>query len=238
MSGPITVLLTRPKAQSERFAQALADAGNGAFEVLISSVLTIRARISPPAMAGVSGVILSSENAARVLAGLVDVAGVVAYCVGDRTARVAGELGMVAHSAGGDAEALIAMVRAAAPKGELLHAHGQETRGDVAARLAASGINTRSAVIYDQIETPLSAAAQQVLAGRNAVILPLFSPRSAKLVSAAAADAVAPLVIVSLSPAVAAAWAGPAPVKAVVADQPNATEMCDIIVRLAAAMSP
>lgn len=220
-----TVLLTRPRAQAERYAATL----GANLPVVISPILTIVPRAQAVDLTNYAGVILTSENAARVLAELVDVAKVRAWCVGDRTTLVAADLGMDAVSAVGDASDLVEMLLMQRPEGALLHAHGAETRGNVAQQLAAEGIPVMTKVIYDQVETPLSDQARAVLAGSDPVVLPLFSPRSARLVGDAAQGANAPLVIVALSPAVMRAWTGPKPESFTVADHPDAAHMTKAI---------
>ena len=236
MPNQVQVLLTRPLPQSERFADQLKLALGDRIRVVISPILTIRPINSPVSLDGVSAVILSSENGARVLAEMMDVGGRLAYCVGDRTAHVAHGFGMRAMSANGDANDLIAMIKEHHQAGQLLHVHGAVSQGDIAANLNANGINTRSEVIYEQVETSLSNQARALLQGDEPVILPLFSPRSAALVGKAADTARAPLALASLSPAVRAAWVGPKPVASLIADQPNARALCDIVEALAGAL--
>ena len=93
-----------------------------------------------------------------------------------------------------------------------LHPHGAH----VAKRLPVPGM-----VVYDQLSQPLSDAARQALAGMAPVILPLFSPRSARILSEQVTQARAPLWLVPISPAAAARWqAGQA--RMLVADTPDA----------------
>ena len=223
-----TLLLTRPRPQADRFA-VQCRALLGAEDVVISPVLTIKPRGGAVDLAGVAGVLLSSENGARVLAQAADVAGVLAWCVGDRTAAVARDLGMQAVSAGGTADDLVAMVLRARPKGPVLHAHGAETRGDVAQRLAAGGLTVTARVLYDQVETGLTAEAKALLAGTGDVVVPLFSPRSARLFAAAAQGTQARLSVVALSPAVAQAWAVQRDENFTVAARPDAHHMLKTI---------
>ena len=237
MPSPVHVLLTRPRPQAERFAQTLNLAYRDRIRVVISPILTIRPTNSPVSLAGVAGVILSSENAARALAEVADISGLRAYCVGDRTARIATELGMQAISAQGTAADLITLVRNTHGMGELLHAHGAHVRGDIAANLNAHGLKTRSQVIYDQIETSLDEGALTLLRGEDPVICPLFSPRSALLLGKATEQARAPLALACLSAAVRAAWAGPEPVASALAERPDSGALCDILDGLITALS-
>ena len=89
--------------------------------------------------------------------------------------------------------------------------------------------------VYDQQALPLSAAGRALLRGQAPVVLPLFSPRSARLAAQAARDAAAPLWLAAISAAAAAAWGqagGPVPARRVVADAPDAGGMARVIAAL------
>jgi uroporphyrinogen-III synthase len=212
------ILLTRPLAQSRRFAALLGR------ECLIAPLL------APVFLAadlpGHAAVILTSETGAQAAARLV--APGLAFCVGDRTAEVARALGFQARSAAGDAEALIQSILAAPDPGPLLHLRGREARGEIAARLTALGRPTQEAIVYAQEPQPLTPAAIAALQGQGPVILPLFSPRSATLFAAEARriGAKAPLRVVAMSPAVreAAARLG---ASCLVAARPDAKSMAE-----------
>ena len=231
-----SLLLTRPEAQSRRFAQDCAAALGYVPETVIAPVMAISWRDGAPDLSGLAGVILTSAQGARALARVAPVAGLTAHCVGDKTAEIARSLGMNATSASGAAEDLVAMLAGRA--GPFLHVHGAQTRGDVASQLCAAGTPTRSLVLYDQPPVPLTDAAQHLLAGDTPVVAPLFSPRSAKLLASAARDARAPLMLAALSPAVAEAWSGPAPKALVVADRPDAASLLAAVARLFHGTSP
>ncbi|MCG6903682.1 MAG: uroporphyrinogen-III synthase [Rhodobacter sp.] len=234
MSSKATVLLTRPSAQAQRFAASLP----ATYPVVIAPVMEIVTRRSAVDLGGVGAVILTSENGARALAELADVAELTAFCIGGRTARAATELGMQAIAADGSADALVALVARHDPKARLLHARGAETRGDVVKKLVARGFDARAVVVYDQVEIALNGQAMALLAGSGRVILPLFSPRSARLVAAQAKNARAPLAIVALSDAVASAWAGPEPESVTVTIAPTADHMKAAIATIWADLPP
>lgn len=220
-----TVLLTRPQPQAERFAATL----NADAAVVISPILTIVPRALAVELTGFGGVVLTSENGARVLAQLADVAGAIAWCVGHRTASAAAALGMDTRSAGGDVSDLIELLLREHPAGELLYAHGAQTRGELTQKLQMAGVAVQSMIIYDQVETRLSDQALAVLAGPGTVIVPLFSPRSARLLSAAARGAGARIALVALSQAVLDAWDGPKPEMSAVATRPDAPHLKEAI---------
>ena len=225
-NGPI-ILLTRPRPQAEAFRRRL---GNGA-EVLISPVLEI---VSLPLVAdpaSYAGLIFTSQNAVRAAASQAALAGMRAWAVGRRTAAAARAEGLRVTSADGTADDLVALLARARPAGRLLFLRGEHSRGQVAERLNSAGIETDSEVIYRQEERPLSARALAALQGARPVILPLFSPRSARLLSHQAQGAGAPLHLVAMSPAVLAAWEGPAPASARTVERPEAEAMARAILR-------
>lgn len=235
-SRPIPVLLTRPAAQGDRFAADLR-ARFGAVVEPVASPLMKRELLAPDWPEGdYSCLILTSETgvegavhlraAGRVLP-------VRAICVGDRTAAVARAAGFDAHSAQGDAESLIALILAGDDAGPFLHLRGKDARGDIAPRLAAKGRSAVAAVVYDQRAVPLTNEARRLLAGDRAVVVPLFSPRSADLLLAQGPFA-APLRVAALSPAVAARAEGLCPERMVVAERPDGVAMMDAVASLIA----
>jgi uroporphyrinogen-III synthase len=226
------LLLTRPRAQSDRFAAAVR-ARLGALPLVISPLLEIAPR-PDPVPEGWRTAVLTSENGARALAARTDVEGRRAYCVGDRTAAAARAAGMRAVSAGGAAEDLLALLRRAAPEGPLLFARGAETRGGVAEGLAAAGFTVLEAVLYDQRPRPLIPEARALLERPGRVVAPLFSPRSAALLARAARGTAAQVTAVALSPAVAEAWGRPAEVAA----RPEAAAILDRLAGIYSGPSP
>lgn len=205
-----TVLLTRPAKQSARFAGALRDRFGATLSILIDPRMEIiHNRVAAAqALDGAGGAIFTSENGVDACADAGIAPHLPAFCVGPRTAKAAEAAGFDAHCGPGDAAGLIAAIvqhgwpKHAAP---LVHLHGAHVTGDVSGALVADGISAHSAVVYDQKACPGSHEARSLLAGRTPVILPLFSPRSAKLLTDDLADSRAPVWIAAISPAVAQA---------------------------------
>jgi len=200
------LLLIRPEAQSRAFAEACHGAGF-AGEIVISPILDIvRRALAAPPMPGTT-LIFTSANGVRQATGQADLAGFRAVAVGDRTAQAAREAGLTCTSAGGDVDSLLALL--SGTRTPLLHLHGAHSTGDLAVRLRAAGCVADEAVVYDQIARPLSDAARKRLGGEGAVIVPLFSPRSARLLGTACAEVTAPLYPIAISAAAAEGWTGP-----------------------------
>jgi len=218
------VLLTRPRAASERFAQALQDA-LGPVRVAILPLMEIAPLVDRLDLEGVAGLIFTSAAGVEVFSGLTADRGLPAWCVGDRTAEAARAIGLRATSAGGDAAALVALMATARPEGRLVHLHGAHTRGDVAERLARENLRAEGRAIYDQVSVPPGRAFAAALEHDGPVIVPLFSPRSAELfgrVPGADATGVHP---VALSPAVRAALPDVLAARAETAESPDAPAM-------------
>lgn len=216
-----TLLLTRPEAQSRRFAAALAARWSGL------AVVTAPAQVIRPVPLvvpdGVRGLVLTSENAVAALpAGL----GLPAYCVGERTAAAAAAHGLMAHAAAGDAASLLDLIRRARPAGPLFHPHGRHLAADMVAALRQEWEIT-GAVAYEQVALPPTEEALRLLRAPGVVLLPLFSPRSARLVSVWPIHA--PLIIAAMSDNVAAAWEGPEPIRLKTAQAPSAEAMLEAI---------
>lgn len=214
-----TVLLTRPEADSRRFAALLPD-----LPVLISPILRIvpvphdRARLAQAAgfvFTSAHGVAAAGHGGGRP-----------ALAVGPRTAAVARDAGFIVTEGPGDASGLLDMIAASAVP--LLYPRGRH----VAQKLPVEDI-----VVYDQEPLPLSDQAMELLAATGPVILPLFSARSARLLRAAMPPhPVAPLLLAPISRAAMAGWNDVAavaePARVELATEPNSDAMRAAVIRL------
>lgn len=182
------ILLTRPRAASERAAAALRDRFGDAVTPVIAPLIEIVATMAAWDLSGVDGLIFTSEVGVTTFAGAETRRDLPVWCVGDRTTAAAQAAGFSAVSANGAADDLLAMITKAAPPGRLLHLQGVHTRGDLVPRLRAAGIDTVGLAIYDQVETPVPAALKAALSQSDPVIIPLFSPRTAMLFAKTAGE--------------------------------------------------
>jgi uroporphyrinogen-III synthase len=225
-----TILLTRPEAQSRELATRLKAQID--VPILVSPILEI-VPVSFTLPVTPRFLILTSAHAAEGArsAGL---SGLPAFCVGDRTAEAAAAAGLLPRSAGGDADALLALLKDAQPDGPGLYLRGRHAASDLEKDLAQAGIDTHSVVAYDQLPRPLSPEARAALHGTVPVILPVFSPRSARLLAAEAEGATAPLDLIPISANAAAAWNG-RPASITIAAAPDGPSMEHAIVARARA---
>lgn len=207
------LLLTRPMADSQRFAARLPG-----WQAVIAPILKIvpidqdHARVRDAA-----GLVFTSAHAVTAAG---PGRGRIALCVGGHTGDVARQAGFQVRQGDGFAESLLPLI--AACDVALLHPHGRH----LAKRLPVEGI-----VVYDQVAQPLTDAARALLAEDAPVVLPLFSPRSARLLAAAVRDAHAPLWPVAISDATMAAWDAPSAGHAIAA-APEARQMAAAIAGL------
>ncbi|MFC0199461.1 uroporphyrinogen-III synthase [Paracoccus rhizosphaerae] len=200
------LLLTRPQADAERFAASMPG-----WRCVISPILAIlpvehdAARLrDAPGLVFTSAHAVASAGAGR---------GRPAICVGGHTAGVAQAAGFAVTAGGGTADSLLPLIAAA--RVPLIHPHGRH----LAKVLPVPGM-----VVYDQAPQPLSRTAQRLLARETPVILPVFSPRSAQLLSAQASGARAPLWLAAISAAAARAFDQPSD-RCIVALAPSAEGM-------------
>ena len=215
------ILLTRPKAASVQFADALQKA-LGPVAIRIAPLMEIVASGDLPDLDRAGGLIFTSAAGVAVFAAQTGRRDLPAWCVGARTAAAAA-IGLTAQSADGDADALVALLSQAAPQGRLLHLCGTHQRGDVAARLVAAGLAAQAYPIYDQRAVAPDAGFATALAHPGPVIAPLFSPRSATLFAQAAENA--PVIPVALSNAVRDALPQAMAARALIAAQADAPAM-------------
>lgn len=215
MAKPRSLLLTRPRAQSEAFAAVLAAELPGRFRTLVAPLIEIVPVAEAPLdLSGLQGLLFTSSNGVEAFAARTADRSLPALCVGDMTAAAARAAGFAdAASADGDVAAIAALAAAAyrPGAGAFLHVRGRHAAGDLTGRLAAAGIPARAAELYDQRTVDLAPAAASALAAGAVEVVALFSPRSARIFAAQARAAGWPLggvAFAALSPAVAAALDG------------------------------
>jgi len=198
----LTLLMTRPRAASERFVAGLAPDLRRRLHVIHSPLVQIAFGPDLVAPGNARGVILTSSNgvAAAQAAGVRPA--LPAYCVGPATAASARDAGWSVAVTCDTADALVTALTDRRPPAPLLHLRGRHARGAVADRLTAAGIETRAQEIYDQRLIAPSDAARAALDGADPVIAPLFSPRTARQF-ADTCTGTAPLFLAAISPAAA-----------------------------------
>lgn len=202
MKGVAKVLLTRPRDASDRVLAGLPSDVRACIDPILSPIYEIEPCVSDIHLGPAQGVIFTSQNAVAVAAKVGVIPDLPAYAVGEKTTQAARDRGWRARCVGKTADELVAALPGLAPQTPLAHLHGRHARGDIAARLSDLGLPAVSHVIYDQKVKPLTRDALDALRGSSPVIVPLYSPRAAKLFNAIE-NVSAPLRFIALSAAVA-----------------------------------
>lgn len=223
-------LVTRPREEAERFADAMRDRG---LDPVVAPILEIEPVDPGPIDLGdVQAVLATSRNGIDAFARRVKRRDLPVLAVGDATAELARTLGFRdVTSAAGDGADLADLARAKLDPaaGVLLHPSGEEVARDLPALLA--GFTARRIVLYRaRPAAALPSAAVAALADPRLAGVVFFSPRTAKVFATLAARVelthrLAGLTAVCLSPAVAQAL-DPSPWRAVrIADRPDSPSL-------------
>jgi len=179
------ILLTRPQEAADRFTATLRHQLGAKAVISVQPLMRLDPILPLPDLVAGQGVIFTSEVAARLVRAPQSAPAMTAWCVGDRTAEAANASGFQSVSANGTAEDLIALLTRAAPTTQLVHLHGEHTRGAVAARLRAAGLSVMAQPIYRQTAADVPPGFAADLRHPAPILAPLFSPRSARLFVAA-----------------------------------------------------
>lgn len=219
-----TLLLTRPQPQSETFLDACTAALGRPVPAVISPLIQIEATGNMPDLDRYSAVLVTSANALRTLGS--GLSGRKVFTVGQATARLADSLGAKAICLGENVDQFVE--NAAQVDSPAVFCRGAHSRGDLANRLRRAGLSVDETVIYDQIARPLSEPALALLTGNTPVVAPVFSPRSAQLLSGQTTTA--PITVVAISNAAADAWSGKGQI--LVAEAPTAVAMVSAVAKV------
>lgn len=176
--------MTRPQGASERFVARLPQELRQRLTPIYAPLIGIVPGTSSIEFGDAKGLIFTSANGVRIAADLTRRRDLPCYCVGEATTHAARQAGWQAECTGPNAEALIKALyqsqRQTRLQTPLLHLRGAHARGGVAARLMAMGCPTHEQVIYDQPLLPMLGETRQLLADRDPILVPLFSPRTAR----------------------------------------------------------
>jgi len=234
------LLLTRPRATSEAFAARFRARFGADWPVILAPLIEIVPLA--PQVPEAAAVIFTSQNAIAPLIAMSPAAGRRAYCVGARTAAAARAAGFEVITGAGDARALFETLRNAKQTGPLLHARGAEVAAPLADWLNAAGIETIEAILYRQESRAFEPVARALIRAEKVLLVPLFSPRSARLladeIGARSSDAGPRLWVAAISEAVAEAARPLGAARLEIAPHPDAAGMEEALARLLGAADP
>ncbi|NNE52034.1 MAG: uroporphyrinogen-III synthase [Sulfitobacter sp.] len=214
-----SLLLTRPRESAQRFLGELDAKLMAGVTVVVSPLIEIVAIGKKPNLSAFAGAIFTSAHAPP-LAPCGE--GKPAFCVGAGTARAARVRGWDVLLVAETAEDLVAQIKDSPTP--LIHLSGRHRRGEIAERLSATGTETKVHVLYDQRPQALSGEAQQLLRGPTGVVVPLFSPRTAKLFYDQVTD-LSKVFVIAISDAVAELVEGSGCHEVITARAPTGVEM-------------
>jgi len=212
-----TLLLTRPEAQSRAFLESCEMALGRPIPAVISPLMRIEPVGDLPDLDGYGTLAFTSANGVRRVGAAL--AGHNVITVGEATAVLARSFGADARAYGENVEAFLE--RASNIAVPVLYCRGVHVQGDLAAALQRQGARVDEAVIYDQVARPLSAAGLAVLSRDSKVVAPVFSARTATLLSSQSITA--DLTVIAMSKKVATAWVGDEAIR--IATAPTAEAM-------------
>jgi uroporphyrinogen-III synthase len=219
------MIMTRPAGSNTRFVDRLSPEVRARLRIIRSPLIEIRGREADVDIGAQDTAMFTSENGIRFAP---PGEGRRAYCVGTLTTRAAAMKGWDAVCAGVDADGLVAHLMSIKPPGLLHHLSGVHVRGRIPERLREAGFSVEQTPLYDQILLPLTAEAMDCLTQDQPVLVPLFSPRTARHFATMAPRG-AELHIVAMSAAVAEAWRQRGRSQVVMAAAPTAQSMLEAI---------
>ncbi len=235
----VPVLITRPRTEAEAFATALAARFGTRLRPIVAPLIAPRYLTPEVPVHPWAAVAFTSAHAVEGARRLSLPLPRQAWCVGRKTADVARAAGFQAQSADGTVDDLVSAILKAPQNGRILYLRGVDTRGNLLEKLQSSGVDTEVAIVYAQAPQPLSPQALDLLRRDAAVIVPLFSPRTALLFrTALPADLRANLHIATMSAAVAETLDGLPRRALAVARHPDAPGMLDAVESLLATLAP
>ncbi len=182
---PPCLLLTRPRAAAEAFAQSIRAAGWRG-EVLVAPLMRIaHLPLAEADLEGAATLIATSRHAIEALARATGRRDMRLWVVGPGTAAAAQAEGFEKlQVAGGDAQALLRDIAQAGARGPFLHLCGAHVAADIAGSLRRHDHEARAQIVYRQDALPLSSAAKARIRAGGDLLCPVFSPRSGRLLAA------------------------------------------------------
>ena len=237
------LLITRPEPDADAFRAQLEALGH---QVTAEPLLTIEhLPLAVGALGDAAGLVVTSRNGLRALAASPAIAAAQKLPIGaggPGTAALARELGFTRITEGGGTATELVPVIADVSRnvnGTLVHVRGEQVAVDLKGALRGQGVELREIVSYRAVPAAaLRPRTRELLAsgGIDAVIL--MSPRTgatfARLIAVAGLrEAAKKLVLLCLSPAVAATVEPLAPARVEVADGPNTAALLSAVTRVA-----
>lgn len=178
---PVTILITRPEESAKAFERALRGVLGNEANIVVSPVLRIEMTHDPVPLGQAKTLIFTSSHAVRAFAQLSEARDFTCYTVGDSTSATARDAGFQVTEGGGTAEQLFERLVSDMPATPCLYLRGNHVAQDLSGMLNSAGLVNEEHVIYSQVQCPLSPQARCCMDAGSRTVVPLFSPRSARL---------------------------------------------------------
>lgn len=223
------IVLTRPLAQSRRFAKALQTGADFSGQVIVSPLTRLAFLDLPKLPNDLACLIFTSETGVKAYARMDGRRDLPAWVVGPRTASAARAAGLSLRTGPGDAAGLAREIIASEGPGKLLYIRGKDVAFPLEETLISAGVSVEGQVAYEQRPVAPSAAAIEAMTGDRLVIMPLFSVQGARRATQAFGRCTAPLVVATMSEAVSVASADLPAARRLVATRPDERGMIEAI---------
>lgn len=214
---PRITLISRPMEDAKALERALLSM-NPSTKIILAPALAIVPVAYDLQNDVFDAIILTSKHAVPAAAKITSMAPVL--CVGDTTAQMARSFGLRAVSAAGNAKDLVELVQASGAL-RVLYLRGAHVQADMEFELSLAGIETKSVVVYRQDACEFSYEVQQSLLAAVDLLVPVYSARSARIVSRNLNGFAGQITLVAISKAAANGWSGPKPHHIAYAESPN-----------------
>lgn len=190
MTNVKTLILTRPEAQSRALAKDIDANFPEKARCIIAPLMAIKHVGALPDTRHIQAILFTSINGVKAFFAVGGALTVPCYCVGERTATAAREVGFNAKSSNGTAADLVVMVaKDLKPEdGALLYVRGEIATGDVADKLVECGFLVTSKVLYEQKGRDFLPVTLDAIAQGEVNAFPLYSPLTARRLAAVFAD--------------------------------------------------
>ncbi|AZV80100.1 uroporphyrinogen-III synthase [Parasedimentitalea marina] len=174
------LLMTRPQNAARRFVAMLPATLTAKLQIIYAPLMSVQPVGQDVTLLKDEAVIFTSANGVSATASIPDRDGRTAYCLGRHTRQIAEDAGWQAQMCGNTADDVVADLLQRRPSGLLVHLRGQHSRGQIAERLSKAGLPCREKIIYEQRLLTLTDEANSALSATQDVIVPIFSPRTAR----------------------------------------------------------
>ena len=111
----------------------------------------------------------------------------------------------------------------------ILYIRGEYVYGNLENDLMSFGLGAQSIVVYRQVSCKFSSIVAKDIEKQESILVPVYSSRSAKIVSKNLCEFKGLITVIAISRAVADAWSGPQVHKILCAQAPNSSAMLDAI---------